>query len=284
MKTIILPLALALAAGAVAEDEWVSVGASRSVAPAQPDTQSPSSSSSLSLPSATHHSASSEADADSSDLLSELLLQLEQMQQEIAELRSQVESQGQQLSVMERDQQARYLDLDRRVATLSQPKAALKPIAAGAGSAGAITESAAQTTSQTNTQTSTQSPAEVYKAAMTLVREKKYSEANNAFTAFVQQYPNDKLVANAWYWNGEVYLVQSQFEAAKNAFEQVVQNFSGHGKAADATYKLGVTFHKLGDDQQARRWLTRVIEQYEGQSDATVRLAKSYLKKLPTAQ
>ena len=269
MKNVILPLALAISLSAVAEDEWVSVGANRTVAPAQPDTQSPSSSLSTPLPSPTYHSANSGAEADSSDLLSELLLQIEQMQQEIAELRSQIESQGQQLSGMEQDQQARYLDLDRRVAALSQTKTTVKPVTSVSGEA----QTAAAASS-----------ADAYKAAMTLVREKKYSDANDAFTAFVKQYPDDKLVANAWYWNGEVYLVQSQFEPAKSAFEQVVTQFPDHAKAADATYKLGVTFHKLGNDQEARRWLNTVIERYEGQSDATVRLAKSYLKKLSAAE
>ena len=270
MKTFILPLALALAAGAVAEDEWVSVGANRSVAPAQPDVIIPSSS--VAPPATGAGSSASVVDVPSAsgDLLSELLMQIEQMQQEIAMLRSQVESQQQMLSSMEQDQQARYLDLDRRVASLlSQPvNAAVTP----ADNTDAI---AAQ---------SQVSAADAYKAAMNLVRDKQFAEANQAFTAFVQNYPGDELVANAWYWNGEVYLVQSKFAQAKVAFNQVVTQFAEHQKAADATYKLGVTEHKLGNDVEARRWLNTVIERFSGKADTTVRLAKSYLDKLPTPQ
>lgn len=260
MKKFILPLALVTSIGAVAEDEWVSVGANTAVAPAQTDVVVPAQTN----PTNTSVIPESDDAATGGDLMSELLTQMEQMQQEIAMLRSLVETQQQQLATLEQEQQARYLDLDRRVASLITQPVIAQP----------------EQTATEATSNPAVAPADAYKAAMTLVREKKFSEANQAFSAFTESYPQDKLVANAYYWNGEVYLVQNKLEQAKEAFEQVVTQFPDHTKTADASYKLGVTFHKLGDDALAREWLEKVIEHYPGKADGTVRLAQAYLKKL----
>jgi len=272
MKALILPLALVFTASAVAEDEWVSVGANRTVAPAQADVVIPAANTlpaeatSNASETTSHASAHSFAEPQNSgDLMSELLIQMEQMQQEIAMLRSKVETQEQQLTEFEQQQQARYLDLDRRMASfVSQP---VQPV---------VTNSAAD-------EAVVLPPADAYKAAMTLVREKKFAEANQAFTTFAENYPQDKLVANAWYWNGEVYLVQNKLAEAKQAFEQVVNQYGDHQKAADAGYKLGVTLHKLGDAEQAQAQLESVISQYNGKADSIVCLAKSYLDKIRAA-
>lgn len=258
MNKFILSVALVSSVSAVAEDEWVSVGANTSVAPAQADVI-------ISSSTAVQPASSEPAAATTGDLMSELLIQMEQMQQEIATLRSQVESQAQQLSALEQDQKTRYLDLDRRVASLySQPAVADKV-----------------DSNDTSAATPSVSAADAYKAAMTLVREKKFAEANEAFSEFAENYPEDKLVANAHYWNGEVYLVQKKLSEAKASFEHVVTTFPQHSKTADASYKMGVTLHKLGDNAGAREWLEKVIQQYPGKADGTVRLAKAYLKKLP---
>lgn len=261
MKKFILPLALVTSIGAVAEDEWVSVGANTAVAPAQTDVVVPAETTpanSSAIPESVNDVAGG------GDLMSELLIQMEQMQQEIATLRSLVETQEKQLATLEQEQQTRYLDLDRRIASLMTQPVATQP----------------EQTATEGTPAKAVSPADAYKAAMTLVREKKFSEANQAFSAFTADYPQDKLVANAFYWNGEVYLVQNKLDEAKVAFEQVVAQFPDHSKTADASYKLGVTLHKLGDDALAREWLEKVIDQYPGKADGTVRLAQAYLKKL----
>lgn len=276
MKLLALPLALAVSVSAVAEDEWVSVGANQPVAPAEttPAAEAitppslPFSSESLT---ATTQQPSAN-NTNNGDLISELLTQIEQMQQEIAMLRSQVETQGNQLSTLEQDQQARYLDLDRRVASLITAKPVTK--AAAPATAHSVSADVAVTI-----------PAvDAYKAAMTLVREKKYAEANLAFTRFTQTYGEDPLIANAYYWNGEVYLVQGEFEQAQQSFQAVVDKFANHAKAADASYKLGVTLHKLDKTEEAKRWLTQVVERYSGKADSTVRLAKAYLDKIGAAQ
>jgi tol-pal system protein YbgF len=264
-KTVLTLALVAVAAAASADDDWVSVGATRVVAPASStpvDTTQRNFS-----PSITQSVAAPAAD---NTLVSELLTQIEQMQEEIAMLRGRVEEQDNQIQTIQQEQQDRYLDLDRRIAALMVAEPVIDDVPKVVATSGSNVASS----------TPSVAPGDAYKAAMTLVREKKFSEAGAAFDAFVSQYPSDPLVPNARYWSGEVNLVDGQLDRAAERFRTVIGDFPDSAKAADAAYKLGVTMHRKGDDQQARMWLQQVIDRYAGKADGTVSLAKSYLGKI----
>ncbi|ASP39463.1 tol-pal system protein YbgF [Bacterioplanes sanyensis] len=254
-----LLLSAALASSSAWANEWVSVGEQVPTAPVAKPVQANQ-----------PVTASAPQASNQSDLLTELLMQVEQMQQEIAYLRSQVETQQRQMSALQQSSQQRYLDLDRRVSSLmQQPVEALAPV-----------PSVSSSPSSPATVAPTVSAAEAYKQAMALVRDKQFAQAREAFAAFTTQYPNDELVANAWYWAGEVALVQGEQQAALDLFKQVIDKHPQHGKAADASYKYAVTLHKLGRTDEAKQWLQRVISTYAGKAEATVQLARSYLNTL----
>lgn len=259
MKRLVVTIALAsFAASASSQDGWVSVGATRVVAPA-------SSSTDTSQPSTPATFTSSPSTSSSDNLVSELLTQVEQMQGEIANLRGQLEQQQAVIQRMERSQQDRYLDLDRRISMLAtQPQDA---------------PTTAAPTSSENTEAAIPS-GDAYRAAMELVRAKKFPEARAAFDNFIESYPEDPLTVNAIYWAGEVSLVTGDTEIAEARFRRILDNYPEHTKAPDATYKLGVALHRKGDDAGATQYLNQVITQYSGKADSTVSLAKAYLKKV----
>ncbi|WP_320820689.1 tol-pal system protein YbgF [Thalassolituus sp.] len=263
-KTVLTLALVAFAAAASADDDWVSVGATRVVAPAS---SSPVDTTQRNFSPSIPQSVATPA-ADNT-LVSELLTQIEQMQEEIAMLRGRVEEQDNQIQTIQQEQQDRYLDLDRRIAALMVADPVIDDVPKATTSGSNIVP---PTTSVT--------PSDAYKAAMTLVREKKFSEAGAAFDAFVSQYPSDPLVPNARYWSGEVNLVGGQLDRAAERFRTVISDFPDSAKAADAAYKLGVTMHRKGNDEQARIWLQQVIDRYTGRADGTVSLAKSYLGKI----
>ena len=260
MKAFILTLALAISAGAYA-DEWVSVGAARAVAPAAQSTLTDSSSR------ATFAAPVRSGGADSSALVEELAIQMEQMQQELAVLRGRVEEQDHLIKRMNDEQQQRYLDVDRRLSVLINSPS---PSSSVTSSPAALSASYPASSNS----------ADVYQQAMVLVREKKFQEASAAFDSFIQTYPQDPLAGNAYYWSGEVWLVLGDLDKALQQFKKVVASYSGHDKEADATYKIGVTLHRQGKTADARVWLQRVIDRFTGKADGTVRLARSYLDKL----
>lgn len=251
MKYLIVPLTLMISHISVASDEWVSVGARPAATNASTPAQSP--------PPVHVQTPVSSAPAASSDngLMSELLMQVEQMQQEIATLRGIVESQANDIRRLNQESEARYLDLDRRLVAVANAKP------------------------EPDAEEPEQTAQEAYKAAMALVREKKFEQASAAFEEFVHQWPDDELKANALYWAGEVFLVRRDPDSASNRFREVIDSHPNHIKAPDATYKYAMTLHKLGDADAARHWLETLITRYEGSADTTVQLAEAYLKKLP---
>ena len=303
MKKYLALICCLVTTNALADEGWVSVGSpnqvvpvvtpeqandtgqlglTETVVPAQPyDITSPT------FTSPTHAGAS-----DNGSLISELLMQIDQMQSEISELRSLTEQQQRAIADLEKKQQTRYLDVDSRLSAIMR-RLGNETLAAQSVESGDVTSStqtSSDLSSSTNNSVSSEGysglnsnsigPQSAYKMAMDLLKSKQYEEANSSFSSFINTYPTHSLVANALYWRGEVLLVQEQYQTASASFVRVVNDFPEHSKAADATYKLGVTYHRLGNLEEARRWLTRVINNYGNSASSTVSLAKRYLESM----
>lgn len=278
MKALISSFALLVFASQAVAEEWVSVGASQRVAPAATSTvTAPASSSTPSAVSSPSSAVSSQASGSpDGGLMYEMWQQLEQLQQEVALLRSQVEIQQHQLQQFEGTQQQRYLDLDRRLSILtSRPESAAPTTPLVATQASSVEGEQAPTSS-----TSSRSAEQQYQEAMRLVRDREFDAAIGAFTAFIQQHGQHTLMPNALYWLAEVYLVQNENQKALTHFKRVMDTYPEHDKAADSMYKYAVTLHRQGDAVAAKQWLQTVIDRYSERSTSTVQLAKSYLSNL----
>ncbi|MGK0249489.1 MAG: tol-pal system protein YbgF [Oleispira sp.] len=246
MKYTVLPLALMISMFSAAEDGWVAVGQAPTAKPAvKPAVSQQSNRPSPAKPS----------------LQVELLTMVEMMQQEIAELRGTVEEQSHKIELLQKQQQQRYLDLDRRMADLlSTPIAALK--------------------SKGDVQSNVLSADDLYTRAMSFIKKKDFTRALEQLDLLAKTYPKHVLAANAFYWSGEVQLAEGNFALAIKQFETVVYQHPDHNKAADSHYKLAVSYDRSGNSAKAKELLKQVIEQYPGISDSAVRLAERYLARL----
>lgn len=284
MKEIALSVALLSLVSGVSAGEWVAVGAPVKSAPATaavgagmavvPATQAPAVVAPVS------------ASPSENGLLNELLMQVEQMQQEIARLRGTVETQSLKIRRLEQDGETRYLDLDRRLVFLSTASGAFSLAPAEVAQAPVVAEPSdpASIPAPAVSADMTGSADDDYNSAMALLRNNQFDEARAAFEQFSSKYSGNPLAANAYYWIGEICLVREELPAALTSFRKVIDDFGGHVKVADATYKYAVALDKSGDQAGAREWLKTVISRYTGKSDSTVRLAQAYLDKLPASQ
>lgn len=254
MKQVVLILALTASVGVNAE-EWVSVGAGSTVAAPAATSNYVDTSQQVQL--------TSPSVGGSDTLLSELAVQVEQMQQELSLLRGQLEQQEFQFKQLQKEQQQRYLDVDRRLSALLVPA---EPVVS---------------VSPTKPEVKTQDGADtLYQEAMALIKDKKFAESQVKFTQLLKEHPEDPLVGNALYWSAEVWLVQAEPDKALVEFKKVVDSHPEHSKAADAAYKIGVTLDRQGKSKEAKEWLQKVIDDYSGKADTTVRLAQSYMDKM----
>ena len=209
---------------------------------------------------------------------------VEMLQYELQQLRGQVEELSYNLERLKKDQKQRYLDLDRRIVSLSTPPQVIddsqvSDTKSETGETGETGETDLTSASlggaialdQTVVIQEAYDP-EIeklaYKAAFGLIRERQYDASIEALLTFLNDFPEGLLVGNVHYWLGEVYMVQGDASLAAQSFEYVIREFPGHRKIPDALYKAGVAYQNVGNNNKANQLLQRVLEEYPDSSAA----------------
>jgi tol-pal system protein YbgF len=192
--------------------------------------------------------------------LVELMQQLQSLQAELQELRGDVEKHTNDLERMQKRQQDLYLDLETRLNDLQLQSNVPPP--PGGTTAGAGVPAVAATPAQGD-----QEKVE-YQNAFELIREARHAEAIQAYTRFLQQYPDGKLAPNAQYWLGEAYFLSKDMEKALVEFGKVIELYPSSSKIPDAKVKIGYTYYELKKWAKARDILTGVMVSYPNTSFA----------------
>ena len=203
---------------------------------------------------------------------------VEMLQYELQQLRGQVEELSYNLERLKKDQKQRYLDLDRRIVSLSTPPQAIddsqvsdtksetgETDLTSASLGGAI---ALDQTVVIQEAYDPEIEKLAYKAAFGLIRERQYDASIEALLTFLNDFPEGLLVGNVHYWLGEVYMVQGDASLAAQSFEYVIREFPGHRKIPDALYKAGVAYQNVGNNNKANQLLQRVLQEYPDSSAA----------------
>lgn len=207
----------------------------------------------------------------------ELLMQFEQMQHELRELRNLVEIQAHQLEKLQEDERNRYIDLDERAQDHSKRITQLEnaPRPTSLNSKTAATPAVTPTAPTKNT-TISNADQQAYNLAYANIPEQRFDEAISAFQTFIKQHPESRLIGNAYYWLGEVYMAQNRTAEAEKMFQVVVRNHPESFKLADSKYKLGLIQMRYGKEDQAKKIMQEIIQQHPREPAAD--LARNFLK------
>ncbi len=182
------------------------------------------------------------SEEESLDLIYKKISDLEQ---EIATLRNLIEENTYLIERYQELQQQRYLDLDKRLHNLlSEEKEDL------------VTEYL------NGKQYNSTEEIDLYKGALELFEASRYAEALESFRELIISYPEGTYSADAYFWSGELYLVQQLFEDAREHYLVVVEKFIDHPRVADSLLKLGILERALMNDQIANSYFSRVISEY----------------------
>ena len=207
-----------------------------------------------------------------------LLNTMEQMRQEIMELRGQLEEQQFQIKQLRQEGRDRYLDLDERITRQSNGASVPSPTLSTSTMTDLKDNSRSASNQAAPSKADEKQAAEqqAYQSAFQLIREKKFDEARQALKRQLDTYPKGKYADNARYWLGEVQMAQSQYPQARDSFQMVLSDFPDSPKVPDASYKLGRVLYLLGENEKARAMLESVIKQYP--DTAAARLSDTYLR------
>ncbi|AXB30993.1 tol-pal system protein YbgF [Vibrio campbellii] len=185
--------------------------------------------------------------------------QIDQMSQEISDLRGQLERNSYEMRQMLKRQRELFVELDR---VRGEMKAAPVKEAKPAETGGKYSSNADEQTA--------------YQDAVDLILKKRdYTGAIAAFKQFQKDYPDSTYSANSHYWLGQLYFAKKQDKEAVKSFAAVV-SYKDSNKRADALVKLGDIAERNKNDAQAKKYYQQVVDEYPG--SASAKIASSKLK------
>jgi len=197
------------------------------------------------------------------DALVEILTRLDEIQSEVAALRSDVEQLQFEAEQGGKRQRDLYLDVDQRLQALETAAASTQAASSAAIAGGAAAGVAAGTDAP-----AAQLPVpggtaqENYDAAYKLVKQKRYDEAAVAFRQFVVAFPDSGLHSNALFWEGQSFYMLGRYDEALVAFQKVLNDFPDARKVPETLLKIGFTYYELANWSQARKALNAVMNRF----------------------
>jgi tol-pal system protein YbgF len=170
----------------------------------------------------------------------DLINQNEQLRQDIAKLRGEVEVLANDLAEAQKRQKDFYIDLDTRLRALEPKKV------------------------NVDGQEAEVDPGEqkAYESAMQLFKDGDYKSAGAAFNDFVHRYPQSAYAPNAQYALGNSFYVQNDYRDALSAQQVVVKTYPTSPKAPEALLNIASCYVELKDKAGARRALDTLIDKY----------------------
>ncbi|MCP3678999.1 MAG: tol-pal system protein YbgF [Gammaproteobacteria bacterium] len=118
-----------------------------------------------------------------------------------------------------------------------------------------------------------------YHAAMRFVSEKRYSQAIPALRQFAKDYPHSSDAPSAYYWLGRIQAIAGNGNQAYAALLTVVNDYPKSVRRPDALLQLATMELNIGNTTAAKKWLETVMADYPGSRSST--LAKQQLQRIP---
>ena len=193
--------------------------------------------------------------ADKSAML-ELLNQNEQLRQEIAKLRGQIEVLTNDLAETQKRQKDFYIDLDTRLRNLEPKKVTV------------------------DGQEAEVDPGEqkAYDNAQGLYKNSDYKGAVAALQDFLRRYPASAFAPDAQYTLGNSLYLQNDFKGALAAQQVVIRTYPSSTRAPEALISIATCYVELKDKAGARRALEMLVDKYGDSPQAAT--AKERLRAL----
>lgn len=210
------------------------------------------------------------------------------LQAEVRELRNQLEEQQFELENMRQRQQDLFQGLDQRlrvsenirrsgpenadavfVSDVGVDVQAVSPPTLGAADLAQVGESNGNVANVPSGGEDTQVASitgvdqqVLYDQGFEHLKQSRYTEAIDQFSALVVQFPDGGLADDASYWIGEANYVNRQYENAIRAFRKVVAQYPSSDRVPEALLKVGYVQYDIGDYDNAKTTFNDVLRRY----------------------
>ncbi|MBT3012474.1 MAG: tol-pal system protein YbgF [Candidatus Thiodiazotropha sp. (ex Lucina pensylvanica)] len=227
--------------------------------------------------------------------LADLVLQVQQLRQEVRQLRGDLEEQKYNMDGMSRRQRDLYVDIDQRLSRIQSggamsptPQPVTTPVtpppASGAvGQTTAVSpepppEAPANTAIGSVTPPDPKKESEAYQAAFNLLKQGRYGESITAFSSFLRDYPGGEYEDNAQYWLAEASYVNRDFDTALGEFTKIMENYPDSPKVPGAMLKIGYIQYEKKNWTGTRNILKQLMDNFPATTES--RLAQKRLQRL----
>ena len=122
------------------------------------------------------------------------------------------------------------------------------------------------------------SPDTLYMKGLETFKTGDMAAARDVFSKFLEQYPKNDLAANAYYWIGETYYSEKNYDQAILSFQEVIKNYPQKDKVPAAMLKQAMSFKAIKDTKSARYVLKKLMESNPKSDEA--KKAKELLKEI----
>ena len=109
----------------------------------------------------------------------------------------------------------------------------------------------------------------LYDNGMDSFNNRQYQAALRSFSDFTKTYPKNKLVSNAWFWQGECNYQMKNYAAAALAYENVIAGYPNSTKAPASYLKQAMSFLQLNKKAAAKQRLNELTRKFPKAPEAT---------------
>ncbi len=205
----------------------------------------------------------------------ELLLEkINLLKKEIESLTSSIETNNLTISRLEEANQIRYVDLDKRIHLL-ETKLLFEETQAEESLEQSINPLSGLVEEDIDS-----GEFSLWSNSMKLLDNSRYSEAAENLRLLILSYPNGTYTGDAYFWLGEIYLVQEMFEDSSEILNAFLAKFDDHPRKADGLYKLALAKINIEDLDSAETLLQEVISNYPN-SGAALLAEQDLIKLIP---
>ena len=190
------------------------------------------------------------------DSLDLILEKIENLENELARLSNQIDSNTFEVQKLDESNQARYVDLDKRIhdleaiILLSKEEEAEEKIELNNPLAELIEKDGEE------------EEFTLWSNTLKLIDNSRYSEAAENLRFLILSYPNGAYLVDSYFWLAEIYFLQEMNEDAYETYFSLINNFPEHERVPVSLYKLGLISIKLEKNDEAIAFFERVILNY----------------------
>jgi TolA-binding protein len=186
-----------------------------------------------------------QSDNESLDLIIE---KLENLENELARLANIIDSNSFEISKLDDSNQARYVDLDKRIHEL---EAIILLSSEEEREEETEKELFENPLAELIEKDGDQEEFNLWSNTIKLIDNSRYSEASENLRLLILSYPEGAYVADSYFWLGEIYYLQEMYEDASETYQSLISNFPDHERVSASLFKLGLIYLKLEKVDQA---------------------------------